>query len=242
MTNRGFGRLMRWPEGLEKIDGNCSNCGSGIGVLGKACPNCGVPIGLRPAGMIVVGALVILAAALVLALVVALRGHQLAAATETGALADEQIAAISTTDFSWLATAMSACDAAAKTDAGALHFLVTPLVSVAKDVEPWRAKSINNTGNGVLLRSDAALDGLKTGTLRIYPADYGFGIFASASDTVLRWRPSVGVVRFSTTAAGAISTFNVQFRTVHSGHDPDWGGSFTRLDGSCYWVNAIISH
>src|ERR1700688_4969113 len=134
MTNRGFGRLMRWPGGLEKIDGNCPNCGSGIGVLGKACPDCGVPIGLRPAGMIVVGALVILAVALVLALVVALRGHQLAAASETGAPAEEQIAAISTTDFSWLATAMSACDAAAKTDAGALHFLVTPLVSVAKGV------------------------------------------------------------------------------------------------------------
>jgi hypothetical protein len=242
MTNRGFGRLMRWPGDLEKIDGNCPNCGSGIGVLGKACPDCGAPIGLRPAGMVVVGALVILAVALVLALVVAVRGHQLAAATETGAPADEQIAAISTTDFSWLATAMSACDAAAKSDAGALHFLVTPLVSVAKGVEPWRAKSINDTGNGILLRSDAALDGLKTGTLRIYPADYGFGIFDSASVTVLRWRPSVGVVRFSTTAAGAISTFKVQFRTAHSGNDPDWGGSFTRLAGSCYWVNAIISH
>ena len=62
------------------------------------------------------------------------------------------------------------------------------------------------------------------------------------SETVLKWRPSVGVVRFSTTAAGAISTFNVQFRTAHSGNDPDWGGSFTRQDGTCYWVNAIISH
>ena len=233
---------MRWPGRLEKFDGNCPNCGSGIGVLAKACPDCGAPIGLRPADMMVVGALVILAVALLLALVVALRGHQLAAATETGASADEQIAAISTTDFSWLATAMGACDAAAKMDAGALHFLVTPLVSVAKDVEPWRAKSINDTGNGILLRSDAALDGLKTGTLRVYRADYAFGIFDSASGTVLKWRPSVGVLRFSTATTGAISTFNVQFRTAHSGNDPDWGGSFTRQDGSCYWVNAIISH
>ncbi|HWF96929.1 MAG TPA: hypothetical protein VG291_18410 [Xanthobacteraceae bacterium] len=233
---------MRWPGWIEKIDGNCPICGSGTGALARACPDCGAPIGLRPAGMMVAGALVVVAAALVLALVAAVRGHQLAAATETGAPVDEQIAAISTTDFSWLTTAMNACDAAAKTSAGALHFLVTPLVSVPRDVAPWREKSINDTGNGILLRSDAALDGLKTGTLRIYPADYGFGIFDSVSDTVLKWRPSAGVVRFSTTAAGAVSTFNVQFRTAHSVNDPDWGGSFTRQDGTCYWVNAIISH
>ena len=234
---------MRWPGLVEKIGGNCPSCGAGTGVLAKACPDCGASIGLRPAGlMVVAGALVILAAAIVLALVVVLRGQQLTAATETGAPADQQIAATSTADFSWLATAMSGCDAAAKTESGAIHFLVTPLVSAAKEVEPLRAKSINDTGNAILLRADDALDGLKAGTLRIYPADYGFGIFDSASDTVLRWRPSVGVVRFSTTAAGAISRFAVQFRTAHSGNDPDWGGSFTRLDGSCYWVNAIISH
>jgi hypothetical protein len=233
---------MRCPGWIEKIDGNCPHCGSGTGALAQVCPDCGAPIGLRPAGMMVVGALIALAVALLLALVVALRGHQLAAATATGAPADEQIAAISTSDFSWLATAMSACDAAAKTDADALHFLVTPLVSVPTDVAPWREKSINDTGNGILLRSDAALDGLKTGTLRIYPADYGFGMFDSASDTVLKWRPAVGVARFSTAAAGAVSTFNVQFRTARSGNDPDWGGSFTRQAGTCYWVNAIISH
>ena len=157
---------MRWPGWIEKIDGTCPTCGSRTGALARACPDCGASIGLRPAGMMVAGALVVVAAALVLALVAAVRGHQLAAATETGAPADEQIAAISTTDFSWLATAMNACDAAAKTSAGALHFLVTPLVSVPRDVAPWREKSINDTGNGILLRSDAALDGLKTGTLR----------------------------------------------------------------------------
>ena len=233
---------MRWPGLIEKIDGNCPNCGAGTGVLATACPDCGAPIGLRPARMTVAAALVILAAALVLALVVVLLGYRLAAATATGAPADQQIAATSTADFSWLATAMSGCDAAAKTDAGALHFLVTPLVSVATDVEPWRAKSINDTGSGILLRSDDVLDGLKAGTLRIYPADYGFGIFDSAGDRALKWRPSVGVVKLSTTAAGAMSTFNVQLRTARSRDDPDWGGSFTRQDGTCYWVNAIISH
>jgi hypothetical protein len=240
MANRG--RLMRWPGLVEKIGGDCPNCGAGTGLLAKACPDCGAPIGLRPAGTMVAGALVVLAAAIVLALVVVLRGQQLTAATETGAPADQQIAATSTADFSWLATAMSGCDAAAKAESGAIHFLVTPLVSAAKDVEPLRAKSINDTGDAILLRADDTLDGLKAGTLRIYPADYGFGIFDSAKDTVLKWRPAEGVVKLSTSAAGAMSTFNVQFRTARSGEDPEWGGSFTRQNGTCYWVNAIISH
>jgi hypothetical protein len=222
MASLSFGRLVRWPEYVEMIDTECPNCGSGTLVLAKACPHCGSPIALRLAGVVV------------------LRGHRLAAAT--GAPADAQIAATSTTNLSWLATAMSGCDAEAKTDLGALHFLVTPLVSVAKDLQPWRAKALNDAGNGLLLRAGDTLEGLKSGTLRIYPADYEFGIFDQVSDPVYKWRPSVGVAKFSTADAGPMSTFNVRFRTSYSGGDPEWGGSFNRLDGSCYWVNAIISN
>ena len=222
------------------IGSECPNCGGGTFVLAKACPHCGAATGLRLAGMMVAGALVLLLAAIAVALVVVLRGHRLAAATESGAPADEQIAASSTADFSWLATAMSGCDAEAKMDLGALHFLVTPLVSVAKDVAPWSAKSINDVGNGILLRADDTLGGLKSGTLRIYPADYGFSILDQVSDTVHKWRPSVGVARFSAAGAGSISTFKVQFRTSHSGSDVEWGSAFTRQEGSCHWVNAII--
>jgi hypothetical protein len=234
-----FGRLMRWPEYVEMIDSQCPNCGGGTLVPAKACPDCGAPITLRMAGVTVAGALVLLLVAVLVAGVVVLRGHRLAAAT--GAPADEQIAAASTTNLSWLATAMSSCDAEAKTDLGALHFLVTPLVSVAKDLEPWRAKSLNDAGNGILLRAGDTFDGLKSGTLRIYPADYEFGIFDQVSDPPYKWRPSVGVAKFSTSSAGPLSIFNVRFRTSRSGGDPEWGGGFTRRDGSCYWVNAIIS-
>jgi len=192
--------------------------------------------------MMVAGALVLLLVAIGVAVVAVLGGHRLAAATETGAPADEQIAASSTADLSWLATAMSGCDAEAKTDVSTLHFLVTPLVSVAKDIAPWRAKSINNMGNGILLRSDDTLDGLKGGTLRIYPADYDFRILDQVSDTVYKWRPSMGVAKFSTADAGSISTFKVQFRTSRSGDAAGWGSSFNRQDGSCYWVNAIIGN
>jgi hypothetical protein len=231
---------MRWPRYVEMICNTCANCGVGTSVLAKACPHCGAPSGLRLAGLMVAGALVLLAVAVAVAGMVVLRGHQLAVATETGVPADEQIAAGTTADLGWLETAMSGCDAEAKADPDALHFLVTPLVPAAGGIEPWRAKSISDAGNGIVLRSNDTFDGLKSGTLRIYAADYGFSVFDPVGDKLYRWRPAVGVTKFSTAEAGPISTFKVQFRTSHSGAGADWGGSFNRLAGSCYWVNAIM--
>jgi hypothetical protein len=209
-------------------------------MLAKACSRCGARLKLRMNGILVAGALALLLAAVVLAVAVVLRGQRLAAATETGAPADRLVVVGSTTDLGWLATATSRCDTEAKTDPGALHFLVTPLVSVAKEIEAWRAKAINDVGDGIFLRSDDALDGLKGGTLRVYRADYEFSISDQASDKVYKWRPSEGVAKFSTAEDGDIATFNLQFRTGHNSGDVEWGGAFTRQNGSCHWVNAII--
>jgi hypothetical protein len=241
LASRGYGWLIRCFRNVEMIDNECANCRGGIPVLATACPHCGAPSGLRLAGMMAAGALVLLLAAIVVAGVVVLRWHQLAAATRTGAPADEQIPAGTTADLSWLATAMSGCDAEAKADPGALHFLVTPLVPVARDIEPWRAKSISDAGTGLLLHADDTLEGLKSGTLRIYQADYDFSVVDPVGEKVHKWRPSVGVAKFSTAEAGSISTFKVQFRTPHSGGAADWGGTFNRQTGACYWVNAILA-
>jgi hypothetical protein len=217
----------------------CAHCGGGTSVFARACPHCGAPGG-RVAGVMVAGALLLLLAAVMVAAVVVLRWHQLAVATETGAPADEQIAAGATADLGWLETAMSGCDDEAKADPETLHFLVTPLVPANGGTEPWRAKSISDAGNGIVLRSNDTLDGLKSGALRIYPADYAFSIFDPSDGELHRWQPSVGVTKFSTAEAGPIVTFKVQFRTSRSGAEADWGSSFNRLRGSCYWVNAIL--
>jgi hypothetical protein len=249
MAGQGVGRWLRFfdlspvdPLAVEMTDGECPNCGGGTLLLARTCSHCGSPLALRMAGLLVAGALVLLLGAILIAAVVGLRWYQLAAATESGDAADEQIATISTADLSWLANAMSGCDAEAKADPGVLHFLVTPLVSVAQDLAPWQAKSINDAGNGILLRADDTLAGLKSGSLRIYPADYGFSIFDEAGNVLQKWRPAMGVAKFSAANAGPIPTFKVQFRTSERGSDPNWGGSFNRLDGSCYWVNAFIGN
>jgi hypothetical protein len=221
------------------IGTQCAHCGGGISAFARACLHCGAPGG-RVTSMMIAGALGLLLAAVVIAAVVVLGWHRLAAATETGAPADEQIPAGAGSDLSWLENAMSECDDAAKADPDTLHFLVTPLVPALGGIEPWRAKSISDAGNGIVLRSNDTLDGLKRGALRIYPADYAFSIFDPSDGELHRWQPSVGVTKFSTAEAGPIATFKVQFRTARGGAEVDWGNSFNRLRGSCYWVNAIL--
>lgn len=240
MASRGFDRSMGWPRYLDRFESECPNCGSGNFVLARACADCGAALRLRLAGMLVAGALVLLLVAVMVAAAALVGWYRLAAATDTGAPADGQIAASSSADFGWLSTAMNGCDAQAKTDTGKLHFLVTPLVSAAKDDAAWHAKSINDSGNGILLRSDDTLDGLKNGALRIYPADYEFSLSDEAGATVYKWRAAAGVERFSTANTGSLSIFTVQFRTARRADQ--WGGSFRRLDGSCHWVNMIIGN
>ncbi len=239
MANPGFGGLIWWPRHVAMIGTQCARCGGGTDVFARACPHCGAPGG-RLAGAMVAGALILLLAAVVAAAIMVVRWHQLAAATETGAPADEQIAAGTGADLSWLENAMSGCDDAAKADPETLHFLVTPLVPATGGIEPWRAKSISDAGNGIVLRSNDTFDGLRSGALQIYPADYAFSIFDPSDGELHRWQPSVGVTKFSTAEAGPIATFKVQFRTARSGAGADWGSGFNRLRGSCYWVNAVL--
>lgn len=223
------------------LDRECASCGERIFVLAAACPGCGSVSKRGVGGLVEVGGIAVLLAAAVIAIAVALGGYQLAAATETGEAADAQVPAGAPGDFSWLATAMNDCDTEAKADASRLHFLVTPLVVVAGDAQPWRAKSINDKGTGVLLRADATLDGLNSKMLRLYSADFGFSMLDEASQPVHRWRSSTGVSKYSADDTSPIPTFLVQFRTPHSGAEPEWGGSFTRQSATCYWVNVVIA-
>ena len=61
-----------------------------------------------------------------------------------------------------------------------------------------------------------------------------------ATGVVLKWSPSVGVKRFSTRDAQAVEAFKVQFQSRDGAGGANWGASFQRQKGNCYWVNAII--
>jgi hypothetical protein len=224
------------------IDGECPNCGDRISILANSCPGCGAPSPARRARLVIAGALAALLIAIGVASIVVVGGHRLPATVRADAPAGLHGAAGATDDVTWLTTAMSTCETDAENDAGTLRFLVIPLAPVQKDDEQGREKALNEVGNAVLLGSDDAVEGIKDGTLRIYPGEYDFRVLDDATGAVYKWKPADGVANFSTADSGSIALFKVQFRTPRNSGDGQWGTAFVRQSGTCYWVSAVIAH
>jgi TIR domain len=146
-------------------------------------------------------------------------------------------AAAGPVDLNSIRAAMDDCEADAKRDPATLRFLIIPLASVQTD---WRAKSVSAVGNAFVLRSDDAFGGLKDGTLRIYPGEYDFRVLDQGTSTVFRWKPSIGVASFSIANSVWVTGLEVQFLTPKNPADDQWGSSFERPTGTCYWVSAVI--
>jgi hypothetical protein len=145
-------------------------------------------------------------------------------------------------DLSWLTSAMSACDTNAEKDTGTLRFLVIPLTPIEKDDKRWLQMSINQGGNAILLGSNDALDGLKSRTLRIYAEEYDFRVLDEGANRVYKWAPADGVTNYTTSNAGSVTQFKMQFLTQDNSSTGEWSASFARQIGSCYWVSAIIGN
>jgi hypothetical protein len=228
------------PRWRELVESECPDCGESVHVFAKHCPHCGAPNNkARLAGFAVAGALGLLPIAVVVALVLALRGQAIPTA-DSNAPAGEPIEATAAGDFGWLTDAMSACEMQAQQDSQTLYFLLLPLTSVAADEAQWRQKSIIDVGNAILLRSEDALEGLKSGALRLYGGRYNFKILDVSTEAVFQWKPATGVTKVSAPDTAAITQFKLQFETPGSQAEAQWGDPFNRQTGTCYWVNAII--
>ena len=136
---------------------------------------------------------------------------------------------------------MQDCDAEAAKQQSTLYFLVIPLAAKPEDEQQWRSKSRDEVGNAILLSSDDALDGLKSGTLRISAENYAFNV-RDRANVLYNWNSSTGVSRLTIPNADSIETFNIQFQTRSRTNDTAWGNVFGRRTGNCYWVNAIIGN
>ena len=207
----------------------CPECGSSVSRFAAACPHCDAPNpGRKSAFTVAIAALVL----------------TVAAAVGIGALAwlwwsGDDLQQQAGDDLAWLTAAMAACDEDATRTPGTLFFIVIPLQAEPSDIPEWRKKSLNDIGNGVLLDSATALDGLREKTLKLSTEQYVFGI-RDQSEVVYKWKSGMGVARFSTPEADAITSFNIQFLAGAGAREGEWGAGFSRQAGSCYWVNAII--
>lgn len=161
-----------------------------------------------------------------------------------GRPSDQQDAAVDQQggDFAWLETVMKQCDEQAAKDPKSLHYLVIPLVDEPRDEPGWRRVSINDIGNAILISAEDMLAGLRRKALRISTDEYVFSARNEATKVVLTWKPSTGVRKFVVNDASAIGKFRVQFQSNDASRAINWGSTFDRQEGNCYWVNAILRY
>src|SRR5262245_17589131 len=214
---------------------DCRHCGQRIEKGARACDYCGAPVAGRRNTLVIVAALSALCLAAVAIAFVMLSGRS----SDPGGTAVTQPA---DGDFAWLETAMKQCDEQATKEPKGLHYLVIPLVDEPRDEPGWRRVSINDIGNAILLKADDMIAGLKRKALRISDDEYTFSARNEATKDVLTWKPSKGVRKFVVNDAAGMDQFRVQFQSSDAARAINWGATFERQPGNCYWVNAILRH
>ncbi len=213
---------------------DCQHCGEPVVRGARTCGYCGAPVRARKGALMMTLVLAVLCLAAIGLAVFLLAGRS---ADQQGAAVDQ-----SGGDFAWLETAMKQCDELAGKDPKGLHYLVTPLIDEPRDEPGWRRISINDIGNAILINGDDMLAGLRRKALRISTDEYVFSTRNEATKDILTWKPSSGVRKFVISDAAAIGQFKVQFQSNDASRAINWGATFERQPGNCYWVNAILRH
>jgi hypothetical protein len=168
-----------------------------------------------------------------------------AATASAGPVGTSVVAAVPSasvgTDLTAIERAMSDCDDQAASDHDALYFLIVPAVSPTRDYARWASISVGDIGTSItLLRSKDALDGLRDGSLAVYPSPYRFSIIDSASDVPHEWGPVTGAAKLVKLDAAAITGFRVRFNFAEFVGDTPSHFRFPREKGVCYWVSALV--
>jgi hypothetical protein len=155
------------------------------------------------------------------------------------ALAPKALGAPKVTDFDWVQKAMDGCDKDAVADKDGLYFLIIPLARGDKDDPQWKPQPIGQGGNADLIPSKEALEGLRSGVLKIYPGEYLFSATEGTSNVGYRWNAVNGVAKFSH-AGKSIESFRIVFRTQKDRTGAGEASEFSRFEGTCHWVAALI--
>lgn len=143
-------------------------------------------------------------------------------------------------DFAWLTAAMAACDKRAADDPRKLHFLVIPLQANEQDIPDWRLLALGGVGNGITLRTDDALGGLRRGTLRVDSGQMAFAVQDAVTRMIYQWSPAAGPTSFATPDAAALRLFRLQLAPLGKADQARWGDVYERQNASCHWIAAII--
>jgi hypothetical protein len=170
--------------------------------------------------------------------------HHKAERQTTSAPADASAAADpgagSTDDYGWIVKAMAECEEEAKQKSGGLHFLIVPVATTGVSLPGWSPNPIADIGNSAkLLSSSDALIGLRNRALALYQKPLTFVVSDPKTQTVYKWKPTVGVAALNTKDSG-FEDLKLGFEMPDVTDEIEWGPTIGFSKGTCYWINPLI--
>jgi hypothetical protein len=224
------------------IFGKCRRCDAPISYFSRTCPNCSASN--QPNPVSVLTGLAVLAVLIAGAITFGLQafrnpaapsqapGDRTASVSEQGKGGED--------DYGWVVQAMADCDVAAKQTLDKMHFLIVPVITTGMTLPGWNPRPISTIGKSAsLLSSSDAMIGLRNRMLALYQKPLTFAISDPASQTVYKWKPSVGVTSLTTPDTG-LTSLTLGFEIPDVAKEIEWGPTINLSKGTCYWINPII--
>ena len=142
--------------------------------------------------------------------------------------------------YDWVSKTMAACEEDAVTQPSAVNFLVIPLEPSRRFGKELESKAIETFGRTTLFGSQDALNGLKSGALRISSKHYVLHTLDTSNNASVRWNSASGVARLTTTDIASDGPFKVRFQTAPDDPAKDWSNVTADGRGTCHWAFALL--
>ena len=142
--------------------------------------------------------------------------------------------------YDWISKTMAACEEDAVSKPTSVNFLIMPLERTRRFGRELESRALESVGRITLFGSQDALDGLKSGALRISSRNYVLITLDTSNNAERRWNSASGVARLTTTDIASDGPFKVRLQT--SANDPagDWSNVTAEGRGTCHWVFALL--
>jgi hypothetical protein len=228
------------PSMQSLFSPECRDCGTHMSLVAPSCSNCEAPNPWQRPALAAGAAVVLLAAGLLALSLYTFRKGNTQAITQSAPPPAASAPSESTAEYGWIVQAMAECEEEAKRIPDTLSFLIVPVTKTDLALPGWAPVPIGTIGNSaLLLNSSDALIGLRNHALALYEKPLAFTISDTASSTVYKWKPAVGVSALKTRAAG-LENLKLGFEIPELSQEIEWGPTVKTERGTCYWINPLI--
>jgi hypothetical protein len=142
--------------------------------------------------------------------------------------------------YDWVSRTMATCEEDAVTQPATVNFLVMPLERTRRFGSQLESRALETLGRITLFGSQDALDGLKSGALRISSRNFVLHTFDTSNNVAHRWNSASGVSRLTTSDIASDGPFKVRIQTTPNDPSTEWSKVTADGRGTCHWVFALL--